>query len=98
MNVFSLKNLKITDAYHANRDIYNKTTKDCIPCDKGEYPITFEDFDGCVDSFSQYCELYTTYCKSLENHKHEKVCEENDYNINDTFIVSNNNYKILFIN
>ena len=78
--------------------IYNDTTKNCIPCDKGEYPITIENFDGWIDSFSQYCELYTTYCKPLENDKHEKVCEENNYNINDTCIISNNNYKILFIN
>ena len=34
----------------------------------------------------------------MENHKHEKVCEENNYNINDTCIISNKNYKILFIN
>ena len=78
---------------------YNKNVRGCQTCNENEYPITVENFDGCIDSYSQNCELYTTYCHSLDNEEHEKVCEKNNYNyVNATCIISNKKNKILFIN
>ena len=78
---------------------FNENTKGCQTYNENEYPITVENFDNCKNSYSQNYELYTTYCEPLENEKHEKECEKNNYIYNNgTHLISNKSYKILFIN
>ena len=79
--------------------IYNETTSACEGCNDNDYPITIEYFEGCLDSFSENCELYITQCIPLAKEEHEKLCEKNNNgNSRGTCIISNKNNKILFIN
>ena len=80
--------------------IFNETTNECEMCRDDDYPIIVENFNGCIDSESKYCKLYKTYCNSLKKEEHENECKKNNYNIdlNETCIITNKNYEILFIN
>ena len=77
--------------------IFNEKSKRCETCKENEYPICVQNFDSCRDAYSLNCELYTTYCISLKNEKLEKICENNNFNSNETCVISNK-YKIIFIN
>ena len=81
--------------------IYNKEIKRCEACKENEYPISIENFDNCIDAYSQNCELYTTYCISLKNEELEKICMKNNINFNnfnnEKCMISNKK-QIIFIN
>ena len=55
---------------------YNYKTNECEKCNENEFPVILSNFDNCIDtSDHQYCDLYTTYCKPLENDG-EIVCPD----------------------
>ena len=56
---------------------YNNETNECEKCKENEFPVILSNFDNCINISSdhQYCDLYTTYCKPLENNE-EIVCPD----------------------
>ena len=78
---------------------YNDMTSACEPCNANEYPITMENFEGCMDPSSRNCELYITNCVPLLKEEHKKICEKNNNgNSANTCVISHINNQILFIN
>ena len=78
--------------------IYNKELKRCEACNENEYPFIIENFDSCKDVYSIDCDLYITYCISLNNENSEIICTINNFDINNGTCLNINKNKIIDIN